>query len=164
MEFWAFILLGIGLVFILLEVFFPSFGLLGSIAAGCLIGGAVLAWRSQNDIFGTYLLLVFVLGPAVSMLALKVWPKTPMGKAMTLEGSTFDPREAAPGGIELDKLLGKSGVAITPLRPAGKALIETRRIDVLTRGEMIDPGAPIEVVRVEGNRVFVAEVRTSMGA
>lgn len=161
MEFWAFILLGIGLVFILLEVFFPSFGLLGSIAAGCLIGGAVLAWRSENEIFGTYLLLVFVLGPVVSILALKIWPKTPMGKAMTLEGSTFDPKEAAPGGIELDKLLGKSGVSITPLRPAGKALIEDRRIDVLTRGEMVDPGAPIEVVRVEGNRVFVAEVRAS---
>lgn len=157
MEFWAFLLLGIGLVFILLEVFFPSFGLLGTIAAGCLIGGAVLAWRSPSDIFGTYLMLVFVLGPAVSIIGLKLLPKTPLGRAMTLEGSTFDPKEAAPGGAELEALVGKGGVSVTPLRPAGKALVEDRRIDVLTRGEMLDAGARVRVLRVEGNRVFVAE-------
>lgn len=160
MEFWAFLLLGIGLVFILLEVFFPSFGLLGTIAAGCLIGGAVLAWRSPEDIFGTYLLLVFVLGPTVSIIGLKLLPKTPLGKAMTLQGSTFDPKEAAPGGAELDALVGKRGVSVTPLRPAGIALIDDRRIDVLTRGEMLDADAHIEVLRVEGNRVFVAEHRS----
>ncbi len=157
MEFWAFILLGVGLVFILLEVFFPSFGLLGTIAAGALIGGAVLAYQSKADIFKTYLLLSFVLGPVVGIVALKLWPKTRIGRMMTLEGSTFDPKEAAPGGAAFEQLAGKSGVSITPLRPSGKALIDGRRIDVLTRGELIEPGMPIRVVRVEANRVVVAE-------
>lgn len=157
MEFWAFILLGLGLVFIMLEVFFPSFGLLGTLAAGCLIAGAVLAYQSGSPIFRNYLLVAFVLGPVVTLVALKTWPKTPMGRKMTLEGSTFDPREAAPGGADLDALAGKNGVSITPLRPAGKALIDDRRVDVLTRGELIEAGTPIHVLRVEANRVFVAE-------
>jgi membrane-bound serine protease (ClpP class) len=159
MEFWAFLLLGIGLVFVLLEVFFPSFGLLGTLAAGSLIGGAVLAWKSENDIFGTYLILTFILAPTVGMIGLKLFPRTPFGKAMTLEGSTFDPREAAPGGKDLDALVGKRGVSLTPLRPSGKALVEGRRLDVLTRGELLDDGVAIEVLRVEGNRIFVAEAK-----
>lgn len=52
-------------------------------------------------------------------------------------------------------LRGRSGTAITYLRPAGIAAIEGRRVDVLTEGEFIAQGTPIRVVRVEGARVFV---------
>jgi membrane-bound serine protease (ClpP class) len=158
MEFWAFLLLGVGLVFILLEVFFPSFGLLGTIAAGALIAGAVFAYRGDAGLFGIYLLLVFVLGPVVTTIGLKIFPKTPFGRAMTLGGSTFDPRDAASGSRELDALLGREGLALTPLRPAGKALIDERRIDVLTRGELLDADTRVRVLRVEGNRVFVTRI------
>ena len=55
-------------------------------------------------------------------------------------------------------LYGRSGTAITYLRPAGIAAIEGRRVDVLTEGEFIAQGTPIRVVRVEGARVFVEPV------
>lgn len=158
MELWAFLLLGIGLTFIALEVFFPSFGLLGTVAAGCLIAGAVCAWKASSGTFGLYLALTFVLGPAVTIAGLKLWPKTPMGKALTLQGLTFDPKEAAAGGgSDLAILVSEVGTAETPLRPAGKATLRGRRIDVVTRGELIDAGRRVRVLRVEGNRVVVAE-------
>ena len=62
MELGAFILLGVGLVFIVLEVFFPSFGILGTIAAGCIITGGVLAYQTEGATFVSYLALAFVLG------------------------------------------------------------------------------------------------------
>ena len=160
MELWAFILLGLGLVFVVLEVFFPSFGILGTIAAGCIIAGGVLAFRADG-IFAVYLVLAFLLVPTTAMAGLKVLPHTPIGKKLMLSGSTFDPDEAAAGsGANLQEFMGRVGVAQTPLRPSGKAAFDGRRLDVVTRGEMVETGRPVKVVRVEGNRVFVAEERS----
>jgi membrane-bound serine protease (ClpP class) len=52
-------------------------------------------------------------------------------------------------------LRGRTGMAVSYLRPAGIASIDGRRVDVLTEGEFIAQGTPIRVVRVEGARVFV---------
>jgi membrane-bound serine protease (ClpP class) len=52
-------------------------------------------------------------------------------------------------------LRGRSGTAVSFLRPAGIASIDGRRVDVLTEGEFIAQGTPVRVVRVEGARVFV---------
>ncbi len=156
MEMWAFLLLGIGLIFILLEVFFPSFGLLGTIAAAAIIAGGVLAFRAEG-LFAIYLTLAFVLCPIVMIGGLKIFPKTPMGKALMLAGATFDADEAAAGqGAGYDTLLDQTGLAQTPLRPSGKVLVDGRKLDVVTRGELIDRGQRVKVIRVEGNRIFVA--------
>lgn len=50
---------------------------------------------------------------------------------------------------------GKEGVAITPLRPAGTALIEGERINVVTEGAFVERDSSVTVVEVEGNRVVV---------
>jgi membrane-bound serine protease (ClpP class) len=55
-------------------------------------------------------------------------------------------------------LRGQSGFAASYLRPAGVALIDGRRVDVLTQGEFIPEGTPIRVTRVEGARIFVEPV------
>jgi membrane-bound serine protease (ClpP class) len=55
--------------------------------------------------------------------------------------------------------LGKSGTALSPLRPAGIAEIEGERIDVVSAGEFIEPGELIEVSRVDGNRIVVRRHR-----
>ncbi|MDQ2865086.1 MAG: ATP-dependent Clp protease proteolytic subunit [Candidatus Eremiobacteraeota bacterium] len=55
-------------------------------------------------------------------------------------------------------LRGAIGTASSFLRPAGVALIDDRRIDVLTEGEFIAAGTPVRVTRVEGARVFVEPV------
>jgi membrane-bound serine protease (ClpP class) len=51
--------------------------------------------------------------------------------------------------------LGKRGVAATTLRPAGIARIEGARVDVVTDGEYVEAGEPVEVTRVDGNRIVV---------
>ncbi|MBV9233149.1 MAG: NfeD family protein, partial [Candidatus Eremiobacteraeota bacterium] len=55
-------------------------------------------------------------------------------------------------------LRGRSGTAVSYLRPAGIAAIDGRRVDVLTAGEFIAQGTPVRVVRVEGARVFVEPI------
>ena len=55
-------------------------------------------------------------------------------------------------------LRGKTGVADSYLRPAGVAIVDGERVDVLTAGEFIPAGTPIRVTRVEGARIFVEPV------
>ena len=54
--------------------------------------------------------------------------------------------------------LGDAGRTVTPLRPAGKAVINGRRVDVITRGQMLDEDRPVEVIEVSGNHVVVHEI------
>jgi membrane-bound serine protease (ClpP class) len=51
--------------------------------------------------------------------------------------------------------IGKRGTALSPLRPAGIAELESERVDVVSQGEYIEANTPIEVVRVDGNRIVV---------
>jgi membrane-bound serine protease (ClpP class) len=50
------------------------------------------------------------------------------------------------------------GIAQTNLRPSGTAMINGQRVDVVTEGPMIEQGAAIKVVAVEGMRVVVRAV------
>jgi membrane-bound serine protease (ClpP class) len=51
--------------------------------------------------------------------------------------------------------LGKTGIAISPLRPAGIAEFEGARVDVVSDGDFVDAGSTIVVTRVDGNRIVV---------
>jgi membrane-bound serine protease (ClpP class) len=62
---------------------------------------------------------------------------------------------SAPHGSEL---VGKVGTAMTVLRPAGKAEIDGRYVDVVSDGPFLNEGTTIEVVRVSGNRIVVRGV------
>jgi len=54
--------------------------------------------------------------------------------------------------------VGDIGDAQTVLRPSGKALFGPILVDVVTRGEIIEPPAAVEVVERRGNRVVVRQV------
>ena len=58
----------------------------------------------------------------------------------------------------MSELEGSRGTAITSLRPAGKARIGTRPVNVVSRGEFIKEGEEIEVILVDGNRVVVKRI------
>lgn len=53
------------------------------------------------------------------------------------------------------KYLGKTGTAVTPLRPTGVAEIAGERIEVVTEGEFIASGSRVRVVAMDRRRFFV---------
>jgi len=55
-------------------------------------------------------------------------------------------------------LVGRNGTAVTILRPAGKARIDDRIIDVVSDGPFIEQGATVQVIEVLGNRIVVRQV------
>ena len=55
-------------------------------------------------------------------------------------------------------LIGKEGITITDLRPAGAVAIGTERIDVVSDGPWIASGTAVRIVRAEGYRHIVVPV------
>jgi len=95
-----------------------------------------------------------ICAPVVLFFAFRLLPRTPFGRKIMLEA----PAHAEVVTGELAALLHKEGIALSPLRPAGFARIDGRRVDVVTRGEMLDKDCPVRVVEVQGNRVVVAHL------
>ena len=67
-------------------------------------------------------------------------------------GGAFTMIESPPVAV------GDAGKAVTTLRPAGKARINGRRVDVIAQGTVIEGEAEIEVIEVSGGRVVVREI------
>ena len=61
------------------------------------------------------------------------------------------------------ELIGKQGMSLTPLRPAGTVAVEDERIDVVTEGGYVDAGKTVEVIKVEGSRIVVREIKEKGG-
>src|SRR5699024_10161042 len=64
-------------------------------------------------------------------------------------------------GVVLYKFIGMEGVTVTPLRPAGTALFDNERIDVVSEGSFIELDKEVKVIKVEGMRVVVREIKKS---
>lgn len=56
---------------------------------------------------------------------------------------------------DYSRFLGKTGVAVTLLRPSGTACIEGVKLNVVSSGQFISQGTTVKVVNVEGNRIVV---------
>jgi len=170
----AIFLFAVGMMLVVLEVFIPSLGLL-TVGALCCFGVSV--WRALVVSGPTAAWAMGVIAPILTAVILyfgfKIIPRTSLGRGLVLfnpadEGADVPPTVTetsavtAEGGTEEEEMLplvGKEGVAQSDLRPAGVAIIDGERIDVVTQGSMIDAGARIKVVDVEGNRIVVRRVR-----
>jgi membrane-bound serine protease (ClpP class) len=145
-----------GVVCLVLEVGVLS-GLVlpGIVGAGLLLGSAIFGFVKLGPMWGA---LSLAGGVVTTVAGAWILPKTRPGKALVLEATQ---RAARVADSTLAELAGKRGVALTPLRPAGKADIEDRTVDVVTDGLYVEEGAALRVARVEGTRVIVEPEKSS---
>ncbi|GAH71883.1 unnamed protein product [marine sediment metagenome] len=151
----AIALTAVALMLFFAEIFIPSFGLISLIALGCMAGSAALAFQAGSGVGYLFIVLNALAIPIVVVIAFKLLPRSPLVLSATFE----DEKPRAPATESDEELVGREGVAETDLRPAGKARIDGRRVDVLTDGEYVDSGTRVKVVRVEGARVLVRVVK-----
>ncbi|MFM1871623.1 MAG: hypothetical protein RL398_1045, partial [Planctomycetota bacterium] len=145
----VFLLAILGLGLLVAEVFFVSFGVIATLSGLSLISAVFLAFQESTG-FGVGVLVgEAIAAPIVVMSALRLLPKTRFGKQLILSGPETAGHAAA-AESNLAELLHAEGTTVTALRPAGLARIGGRRIDVVTRGEMLDPDVPIRVLDVSG--------------
>ena len=145
----------VGLALLVAEVFFVSFGVIAVLSGVSLISAVFFAFQESTSFGATMLVIEAVAAPVVLMLAFKALPHTPFGKRLILAGPATQ-GSAGAADPRLGDLLGKPGVTMSDLRPAGFARIEGLKIDVVTRGELIEAKSEIVVIDVTANRVVVA--------
>jgi membrane-bound serine protease (ClpP class) len=160
------LLVAVGLTLLAVEIFVtPGFGVAGMLGIAALLSalsmslvGAGTRWETVMIALGR-VLLSLLLAVTAAIALLRFLPRLPGGRSLVLETAL-----AAGAGYasppETDRAwLGKQGVAATPLRPAGIADIEGERVDVVSEGGFVSVGERIEVVRVDGNRIVVRQLR-----
>ena len=147
-----------GVALIIGEVFIPG-GIIGTIGLLALIGSIVLAVMnfSTGGIIAT-VFLIPVAGIAAWLFAFRVLRRTRLGQSVFLQSTQKGVSVLSGSADELKQLIGKRGVALSYLRPAGVAQIDGDRVDVVTEGEYVKAGTPIVVLELEGNHLVVRPV------
>lgn len=143
----------LGLVMLGVELMVPGFGLPGISGILLVMAGIVLA--SGDVIGGLFSLSVaFLIAMGVAVFMVKRGFKSALFQKIVLQTNLTEKRGFS-SSTSKEGLLGKTGVALTILRPTGVVDIDDNRVDVLTLGEFIDKGVQVQVVKVEGSKVFV---------
>jgi membrane-bound ClpP family serine protease len=153
---WAILLLFLGLVLLVMEIFFPSAGILAFLAAASLIGAIIFGFQQ-----GTTTGIIFLIATPVGMitflvLAFKYWPKTSFGRRMMLD--TPPSRDILPDDPEKDflkSLIGRTGRTKCKMLPSGIIAIDGRKIDAVSEGMPIEVNQEVRVIQVRGKRVVV---------
>ena len=157
MSWFLIFLIGLGVLLLFIEIaLLPGFGAAGVPGIALVVAGLGLAWVKFGLKTGfIYSSATIALTIPLAILGLWLFPRTRLGRSFILNiaANRTDGFQAPPQ--DLVNLVGKSGKSLTPLRPAGTALINDQRVDVVTLGDFIDPEVEIEVILVEGNRVVV---------
>jgi membrane-bound ClpP family serine protease len=146
------VLLAVGAILMFLEVFLPGL-VAGTLGFLCWVAAVILSYRDFGLQTGNLMLGGVLAGLVIGVFCwLKFFPES------RIAGLFISRRTVGELGVTRPELLHRTGVAITQLRPSGTAFINGKRVDVVTEGGLIDQGASLKVVAVEGLRVVVREV------
>ncbi|MEM7168482.1 MAG: NfeD family protein [Planctomycetota bacterium] len=164
------------ILLLMAEVFLiPGVGVAGVLGLAMLLASLTLALMSGTGEFqkeeilpASQVVIYSIAGSIVAVLiALHFLPKSDRLLGSGLISTAVLDKAAAPSslddhGFPTDSpLVGRTGVVVTALRPAGKVEIDDQVIDVVADGEFLKVGALVEIAAVEGHRVLVRSVENS---
>jgi membrane-bound serine protease (ClpP class) len=103
-------------------------------------------------------LSIATLGAIAGVLILgRLLPRTPIYRTLVSESASGVVTEAI---VEQEKAArhGQMGVAISPLRPGGKAQFGDQILDVISQGDMIPKGTRVRIIGSSGREAIVEAV------
>lgn len=146
----------LGVIIILAEFVLPSGGIL-TVAACAVCGYSLyLVFTISTGIGFIFVSADAIIFPILVLIGIKILANSPLTLKKTLsrqEGVTSQDND-------LQSLIGKTGTVIRDLRPAGRAIIENKRFDVVSVGDYIEKNNAIIVASVNGNRIVVTKLET----
>ncbi|MBK8947077.1 MAG: nodulation protein NfeD [Ignavibacteriae bacterium] len=157
----------IGLVLLLIEIFIiPGFGITGIIGIILMFGSLFFGLISDFPLIDWDIISMAIIQFASTLVltiivifsVLKFLPKSEMWGNLILK-KNIEERSGYAAEIEVKNLIGKMGIALTDLRPSGIALIENKRIDVVTSGDYIPKETHVTIISEEGSKVVVEKVQ-----
>lgn len=142
----------VGVVVIIAEIILPSGGILSIAALGVFGYSLFIVFNEISMIIGfSFVAADLILIPVLVIVGLKLLVKSPVTLRKTLSRKEGVSSQSS----ELESYVGTQGNAVTDLRPAGIAVINGKRVDVVTRGEYLEKDSAIIVTAVTGNQIIV---------
>lgn len=146
------VLVGLGLVAV--EVYLvPGLTFVGLGGALAILGGVVYAFVVSGPMGG----LIAALGSITAGGALfyVMWESGAWDRFVLAADLRRDDEADTREQDARSRYLGRTAVAVTPLRPGGIVEIEGERLEVQTEGEFIASGSAVRVVAMDRRRFFV---------
>ena len=160
----------IGVTLLVIELLaLPGFGIIG--ITGCLfiISGLVLTLLKHPFTLPSFELdsalftisWAFIISFVLALSGFKFLPRTNLFKRVILQASEEKTLGFETKSLKENICVGKIGTSKTILRPSGRAVFDDEVVDVTTLGEFIPKGKKVVIAKIEGNKVFVEQQRSS---
>jgi membrane-bound serine protease (ClpP class) len=166
------ILLTVGIVLLGIEIFVvPGFGIFGVLGIGGILASIYLSMIGSMSTLVDYTNAAMVLSASMLIVLVSGWaimrtlPKNMrLYRSGILLGDVMNRDTGFLSSAVRGELVGRRGVAVTDLRPAGVGRFDGERIDIVAEEGWITAGTPIEIVRAEGYRHVVRSTETADAA
>lgn len=157
---FALLLFVVGIILCFIEILIPGFGIFAIGGLGCIVGSIFLTTPDLATAV-KYLAIVLLIMAVCAPIIFKLFSKSKLfDRLLVRERLTTEDGYVA-GRKEQADYIGANGIAATTLRPSGTVeLNDGTRIDVVTRGEFIEKGEPVQVIQKEGTWLVVEKRRT----
>lgn len=165
---WVVILFLIGIVALALEIFvIPGFGIAGVVGIVSILASLLGAMIHTDSLTGVdfaslWQAVCTLLAGSALAIGVVLWLTSKHGPKRFRNVATLtDELSVRKGFVGVDMspsaLVGKTGMSLTPLRPAGKVEIEGAVYDATSTGEFIHSKRHVKVVRYEAAQIYVIE-------
>jgi membrane-bound ClpP family serine protease len=145
-----FVILAIGLILTVLELFFiPGTTLVGILGLIFTISAIVITFKYFGTETGWYVLIGSTLvkaGIFYWSFHVKAWTKFSLNTSI---------RSKVNEGLTDGLLIGATGITISTLRPSGKAEFNDRQVEVRTSGPYVENGTSIRITGINSNQIIV---------
>lgn len=154
----ALICLIVGIILLVVEMFIPGFGIAGGIGIAALVTAVVLrADTLQNALITLALILLILL--VFGYFFFRSFSRGALSRSRIVLNDAIRGESTALSQPDMQQLIGREGVTLNLLHPAGNAEFGGERLDVVTSGEFIEKDRPVRIERIEGMRILVREIR-----
>ncbi len=151
------LLLIVGAVLVIVELFVPGFGFFGISGSISVVAGVIVRICQGLNLTQALTLILLIVGFYVFIIAIMIYGAQYgiLGKTGLFERRTTLSTDYNEADRRIRKLVGKSGKAITNLDLAGQAKIRGNIYDVVSRSSYIEKGSNIKVVEIKDNNIMV---------
>ena len=151
----ALILYVLAVVLAVVDLFVPSGGMLILMAVLAATGSVLFGFRSGTTLGMTMLTLVVASVPVFALVAIKIWPLTPIGRRIILGlPKPRDKEQANPPDL-LQSAIGSVFLAEHALLPTGHLRIGHRRFNAVAESGIVEAGERVKVVAVRERNLIV---------
>lgn len=151
------LLLFVGIVLLVVEIIFvPGTTVLGLIGAALMVFGIISGYSTYGPQTGTIILVLTLVVAGVStILGFKssVWKKFALKNTNTSKVNE---------DRKIEHLLGAEGVALSALRPYGKAEFYDEMYEVKTMGNYVESGTKVKILQIDkDHKIFVEQIKNN---